>query len=110
MYVGVPKNYGGTALRREREIEKIFPRQAMPPTLPHAVQTQREKPHHENNNCKDCDAKDKNPLSCLLSAFRRTKNGGIDAEDLLLIGLIILLLGKDGNEDIIIILAMLLLI
>ena len=113
MYVGVPKNYGGTAFQRERELPKSSHRPSVPPTLPHAVQPQREKVHtesEEQRECESCEAKGKNPLSCLINAFRRTKSGGIDTEDLLLLGLIVLLLGKEGNEDIVIILAMLLLI
>lgn len=116
MYVGVPKNYGGTAFQRERELPKSSHRPSVPPTLPHAVQPPREKVHTESEEpreckeCEGCEEKGKNPLSCLINVFRRTKSGGIDTEDLLLIGLIVLLLGKEGNEDIVIILAMLLLL
>ncbi len=110
MYVGVPKNYGGTAFQRERELPKSSHRTSVPQTLPHLEPPSKKENCAESKQCKDCSSEDKNPLSCLINAFRRTKSGGIDAEDLLLIGLILLLLGKEGNEDIIIILAMLLLI
>ena len=49
-------------------------------------------------------------MTCLLTALRDRGKSGFDTEDFLLIGLIALLLGKEGNEDIILVLAMLLLI
>lgn len=52
----------------------------------------------------------KNPLTCLFSAFRNREKSGFASEDFLLIGLIALLFGKEGNEDILLILAMLLLV
>lgn len=110
MYVGVPKNYSGTAFQRERPIEKpkevkAEKRDMFPPTLPHSVQ----KTETDVRPQKRCAEADKNPLSCLINAFRSSSDGGITAEDLLLICLIVLLLGKKGNEDIVFILAMLLL-
>lgn len=60
--------------------------------------------------CTDCRAQNKNPLTCLLHALRNRNKGGFEGEDFLLLGLIVLLLGKEGNEDILLILAMLLLI
>lgn len=54
-------------------------------------------------------SEEKNPLSCLLSAFNKKGNGGFDSEDFLILGLIALLIGKQGNEDILLILALLLL-
>lgn len=63
--------------------------------------------------CKDappCRAENKNPLTCLFEALRGRKKGGFDADDFLLIGLIALLMGKEGSEDIVLILALLLLV
>ena len=60
--------------------------------------------------CESCQKQDKNPLTCLLTALRDRGKAGFDTEDFLLIGLIVLLLGKEGNEDIVLILAMLLLV
>ena len=106
MYVGVPKNYGGTAFQREKPKEKPRERcDAFMPTLPHSVQKTR----HDVCPQKECSKEDKNPLSCLINAFRSSKDDAVSAEDLLLICLIVLLLGKKGNEDIVLILGMLLL-
>ncbi len=63
--------------------------------------------------CKDappCPAENKNPLTCLFEALRGRKKAGFDADDFLLIGLIALLMGKEGSEDIVLILALLLLV
>ena len=57
-----------------------------------------------------CRAGNKNPLTCLFEALRGRKKGGFDADDFLLIGLIALLMGKEGSEDIVLILALLLLV
>ena len=57
-----------------------------------------------------CRAENKNPLTCLFEALRGRKKGGFDADDFLLIGLIALLMGKEGSEDIVLILALLLLV
>lgn len=73
---------------------------------------------HECNHDKDgagcggdrCSKENKNPLTCLFEALRGRKKAGFDADDFLLIGLIALLMGKEGNEDIILILALLLLV
>lgn len=130
MYVSLPQNYSGTAFSREEE-HRADERPPVPPTLPQ-VQPPREKRPPDREHCSDerqqhekkcpqdhepqkkqcdeCRADDKNPFSCLLNALRRGKSGGIDAEDFLLLGLIALLIGKEGNEDIVLILTMLLLI
>ena len=72
---------------------------------------------HEHDHGRDCDCggdrcpkENKNPLTCLFEALRGRKKAGFDADDFLLIGLIALLMGKEGNEDIILILALLLLV
>lgn len=72
---------------------------------------------HEHEHGKDCDCgggrcpkENKNPLTCLFEALRGRKKAGFDADDFLLIGLIALLMGKEGNEDIVLILALLLLV
>ena len=57
-----------------------------------------------------CHAENKNPLTCLFEALRGRKKSGFDADDFLLIGLIALLMGKEGSEDIVLILALLLLV
>ena len=56
-----------------------------------------------------CPAKNKNPLTCLFEALRGRKKAGFEADDFLLIGMIALLMGKEGSEDIVLILALLLL-
>ena len=50
------------------------------------------------------------PFLRLLGALQSRGHSGLDGEDLLLIGIIALLLGKEGNEDVLLILAMLLLL
>lgn len=57
-----------------------------------------------------CRTENKNPLTCLFEALRCRKKSGFDADDFLLIGLIALLMGKTGSEDIVLILALLLLV
>ena len=117
MYVGVPKNYGGTAFKSENGIKNAA-KPTLPPILPH-------RPHHipekaecrgteercdKREECTSCQNEEKNPLSCLLHALRKGKAGGISTEDFLILGLIALLIGKEGNEDIVFILVMLLLL
>ncbi|MBQ4556225.1 MAG: hypothetical protein IJA60_01075 [Clostridia bacterium] len=106
MYVSVPKNYSGIAFPKEKEHASPPPK--LPPMpvgeIRHHEPTEREKP------CDGCKVKEKNPLACMMEALRKRKNSGFDTEDFLLVGLIALLLGKEGNEDIILVLAMLLLI
>ncbi|MBQ8837240.1 MAG: hypothetical protein IJ002_07020 [Clostridia bacterium] len=128
MYVSLPKNYSGTAFSRENT-PYTDDRPAVPPTLPQVPPPRHEKRPPQNEDCEEkprehekehpkkpcdeCGADSKNPISCLLRALRggrNCKDGGLDTEDFLLIGLIALLIGKEGNEDIIFILAMLLLI
>ena len=108
MYVSIPKNYGGVAFQKDiKRTEAKSP----PPIIPPKEHT--EKRCEEENTlsaCERCGLKEKNPLSCMMEAFRTRKKGGFDAEDILLVGLIVLLLGKEGNEDIILVLAMLLLL
>lgn len=104
MYVSVPKNYRGMAFSHENAVKA-------PPTLPVAPTPPKPQAHHEKEKkCENCSSKDKNPLSCLIEAFRTRERGGFDTEDFLLIGLIALLINKEGNEDIVLILAMLLLL
>lgn len=57
-----------------------------------------------------CRSENKNPLTCLFEALRCRKKSGFDADDFLLIGLIALLMGRSGSEDIVLILALLLLV
>lgn len=110
MYVSVPKNYSGIAFSNQKEQPKPPPPK-MPPSLPVG-----EKQHHEPTRreekkpCEGCSAKEKNPFTCMMEALRNRKSGGFDTEDFLLVGLIALLMNKEGNEDIVLILAMLLLI
>lgn len=118
MYVGVPKNYGGTAFKSENSIKKAV-KPSLPPTLPHCVhQVHEGEKEQRKQTAEQCDKKEecgtcksdgKNPLSCLLHALRKGKSGGIATEDFLILGLIALLIGKEGNEDIVFILVMLLL-
>ena len=100
MYVSVPKNYGGVAFSNDKGVK-------VPPTLPITP------PPEEKNTvsgCSGCGIKEKNPLSCLLEAFKNREKGGFDTDDFLLVGLIALLINKEGNADIVLILAMLLLL
>ena len=102
MYVSVPKNYGGVA----------FPRAQQKPPPPAEKEEKQEEACEAAplpKECATCKKEEKNPLSCLLSAFRGKGKNGFDSEDFLLLGLIALLIGKEGNEDILLILAMLLL-
>lgn len=115
MYVGVPKNYGGTAFKSENNIKKAV-KPSLPPTLPHCVHQvheEKSKAAEEHSGkkeeCGTCKSDGKNPLSCLLHALQKGKSSGISTEDFLILGLIALLIGKDGNEDIVFILVMLLL-
>ena len=121
MYVSVPKNYSGIAFAN-RDVLADMPRPDMPhppAPIPLAKPQPPDPPKKEEpcrtsaappHPCEDCKKQDQNPLTCLLSALRNRGKAGFDTEDFLLIGLIALLLGKDGNEDIILSLAMLLLI
>ncbi len=103
MYVSVPKNYRGMAFSQEGNIKA-------PPTMPVTPPPQkREVLCEKEQKCEKCGTKEKNPLTCLFEAFRSRERGGFDTEDFLLIGLIALLINKEGNEDIVLILAMLLL-
>jgi len=100
MYVSVPKNYGGVAFSHGQQ--KPPKEKDEPPKEEQAKETVA-------NECASCKKEEKNPLSCLLSAFRGSGKNGFASEDFLLLGLIALLIGKEGNEDILLILAMLLL-
>ena len=106
MYVSVPKNYRGMAFSNESNIKA-------PPTMPVTPPPQKREEACEKERkcerCENCVTKEKNPLTCLFEAFRGRERGGFDTEDFLLIGLIALLVNKEGNEDIVLILAMLLL-
>ena len=91
------------------------PRDCPPPCDPREDREPPECGRHEpEKDCGDCDGcrakENKNPLTCLFEALRGRKKAGFDADDFLLIGLIALLMGKEGNEDIVLILALLLLV
>lgn len=119
MYVSVPKNYSGMAFPRENRAQ-IHPDVVHPAMPLPEIEEPREHPKKEpckepeppcdEPQCKECRSQDKNPLTCLMHALRNRNKGGFESEDFLLLGLIVLLLGKEGNEDILLILAMLLLI
>ena len=98
MYVSVPKNYGGVAFKKEEK-------------SPPALSLQKSPPKEEKSCevCENCSEKQKNPLTCLFSAIRGREKSGLDSDDFLLIALIALLIGNEGSEDILLILAMLLL-
>lgn len=136
MYVSVPKNYSGIAFPRDNPVQEMqrrdMQRHDMPlqpmtmplPMPPAQPQVMHEPPREECRECREppareekspcacdgCQKQEKNPLTCLLTALRDRGKAGFDTEDFLLIGLIVLLLGKEGNEDVVLILAMLLLI
>ena len=106
MYVSVPKNYGGVAFSQAKA--KPSPPPAPSDEKEEKCEMPKELP--PSPDCQGCTREEgKNPLSCLLSAFRGRERNGFDGEDFLLLGLIALLIGKEGNEDILLILAMLLL-
>ena len=136
MYISVPKNYGGNAFPHP---DAPRPRDAggmprpVPPFADHGAQVQPSPPpppppprpaFHGSaptpvaplgkipacGDAPPCRAENKNPLTCLFEALRGRKKGGFDADDFLLIGLIALLMGKEGSEDIVLILALLLLV
>ena len=91
------------------------PRDCPPPCDPcedrDTPECDRRVPEKGPCDCDSCRAKEnKNPLTCLFEALRGRKKAGFDADDFLLIGLIALLMGKEGNEDIVLILALLLLV
>ncbi len=109
MYVSVPKNYSGMAFSKEEP--KASPPRQPPPSLPVGERRREEPPRQSSNKpCEGCKVAQKNPLACMMEALRNRNQSGFDTDDFLLIGLIVLLLGKEGNEDIILTLAMLLLI
>ena len=110
MYVSVPRNYGGIAFQKDmQKAEAKYPPSLSSPKK-HGEDKCREEIKDTRPACDGCGLKEKNPLSCMMEALRTRKSGGFDAEDILLVGLIVLLLGKEGNEDIVFILAMLLLL
>lgn len=113
MYVSVPKNYSGIAFghsSREETPEACEKCEELP-HLPEPSNNEErcENEHTHPKQCEKCE-NEKNPLSSLLGALRGRGKSGFDNEDFLLIGLIALLVGREGNEDILLILAMLLLI
>ena len=99
MYVSVPKNYGGVAFKKEEK----------PPSNSECIKPALPKEEKPCATCENCGEKQKNPLTCLFGAIRGRGKSGLDSEDFLLIALIALLVGGEGNEDILLILAMLLL-
>lgn len=124
MYVSVPKNYSGIAFSHGSPVKRDVPphpapspSSSAPPSPPPSPPPRPEEkapclPSKEEMHtpCEGCKQQEKNPLTCLLTALRDRGKAGFDTEDFLLIGLIVLLLGKEGNEDTVLILAMLLLL
>lgn len=114
MYVSVPKNYSGVAFPRAEQKQPLPEKREQEP--PHFEEKNCDEPKQKESDvslpphCEKCCGEQKNPLSCLLSALRGKGEGGFDSEDFMLIALIALLVGREGNEDILLILAMLLLI
>ena len=125
MYVSVPKNYSGITFAAENGARGDLPSSPtlplpMPPGVPTRPLTPPPTPEppapcptpEEKKSPpagKDCQKQDKNPLTCLLTALSERGKSGIDTEDFLLIGLIALLLGKEGHEALVLALALLLL-
>nr|MBQ5811405.1 hypothetical protein [Clostridia bacterium] len=105
MYVSVPKNYSGVAFRDKEKIE--IPRSDTDCKNEEILVKTPKPPQPPSDECKN---EEKNPLSGILKILRSREKSGLDTEDFLLIGLIALLIGKEGNEDVLLILAMLLLI
>lgn len=111
MYVSVPKNYSGMAFRPD--VVHPAPPRPEPPPPPPSEPVSKPCPEEEVHTpdppaCENCHTQNKNPLTCLMQALRNREKSGFSNEDFLLIGLIALLLGKEGNEDILLILTMLL--
>ena len=104
MYVSVPKNYSGMAFSRERNA-------AVHPDVVHpAVESEKPMPQRILPPPAETESKETHPILSLAHALKKRNGATPSGEDLLLIGLILLLLGKEGNEDVLLILAMLLLI
>ncbi len=111
MYVSVPKNYSGMAFRPDVVHPAVPHHEPPPPPPPAPAKEEAPKaaaPSSEPTECANCHTQNKNPLTCLMQALRNREKSGFSNEDFLLIGLIALLLGKEGNEDILLILTMLL--
>ena len=81
-----------------------------PPTEPAREPPVEAAPSTDAPACENCPTRSGNPLTCLVQALRNREKSGFASEDFLLIGLIALLLGKEGNEDILLILTMLLIL
>ena len=105
MYVSVPKNYSGNAFSQppsqKREPPCLLPSLPTPPSPPPKPQTCEEKPQDCESKPQECASK---PQGCAPA-----HKGGFDAEELLLIGLIALLLGREDCQDLVWMLAILLL-
>lgn len=110
MYVSLPKNYSGVAFTNGGKRETAEEIKAPPSPLPLCDIKSERRNGEKKVPCEECGTKEKNPIFCMMEALRTRKNSGFDAEDILLISLIVLLLSKEGNEDVVLILAMLLVI
>ena len=121
MYISVPKNYSGSAFAAQNGkpadpmVTPVGDTQVPPPppareahhTLPANVET-------KEMQIQSAEAPEppqtKKPLTAFLEAVRKRQENGISGDDLLLMGLISLLAGKEENSDIVGILTLLLLL
>ena len=132
MYVSVPKNYSGVAFNSANEKAKATVEKAkIPPPFPSECVRRQEA--EISNRCEECEnaevvskcekeaeqecesgcgcsVRENSPISSIIESLKSRKKESFDAEDIILLGLIVLLLGKEGSEDIVLILAILLLI
>ena len=121
MYISVPKNYSGSAFAAKSGrpadpmVTPVGDTQVPPP--PPAREAHHTLPADvEPANPQTAVAKapeppqTKKPLTAFLEAVRKRQENGISGDDLLLMGLISLLAGKEENSDIVGILTLLLLL
>lgn len=117
MYISLPKNYSGSAFAAQNE------KPADPMVTPVGVGATPTPPAREAHHTLPANAAPqapqkagpdpsptKKPLTAFLEAVRKRQENGISGDDLLLMGLISLLAGKEENSDIVGILTLLLLL
>ena len=129
MYIRVPKNYSGNAITAQNGRQVPDPRFAdplvspvsVPPTEPPVREVHHTLPASAEESDTTSPApppqaapredqkREKKPLNAFLDAVRKRQENGISGDDLLLMGLISLLAGKEENRDIVGILTLLLL-
>lgn len=119
MYISLPKNYSGSAFAAENGRQVQSPTETPVAADENAAPPLREAHHTFPVNIPATAPKTddstpptqkKKPLTAFLDAVRKRQENGISGDDLLLMGLISLLAGKEDNGDIVGILTLLLLL